>query len=313
MAEITTIFYRSLLDAHDQAVYDSLLNQWMHYNEVVQIDIPHAPFSDIMHAIHMDIPLLFYVNYYRQMMYYIRGTKMQLKGEYVYPKEKAKKLLEDCKIWGNYIIRSMPSGMSEIQRVLWLHDAVVENVEYWDTDSIQEQNVVGVICNKKAVCAGIAKTYKYLCDLAGQRCMVVTGKLQNELHAWNLVWLEKGPSFIDVTNDLKNGQKKGTRIHFLRSTEQMIGYTWDKSIVPDCKLHNQTDVCRQAHSYEELIRIAKECQTAPSLSIYLCLPLPLTRAEIQEWINQIVLRVPSLMKKSIGFSVEAQQLVFRKA
>ncbi len=312
MAEITTTFYRNLLDEHDQAVYNSLMNQLMHYQEEIVIDIPHESLGKIIQSISWDIPLLFYIDFYQGGAYYQKGGKLYTTGHYQYPKEEAKRLLEECKNWGNYIISKMPSGLTEVQRVLWLHDAVAKNVQYDHSDKVHKgQDIVSVIRDKLSVCAGISKTFKYLCDLAGQPCMVVIGQLNDELHAWNLVWISGEPSFIDVTNDLKKGMfAKETRLHFLRSSAQMQGYTWDKSIIPECRLHNQSDVVREVYSPEEMMKAAKICCFAKSLVLHLHLTPPPKQKEILRYIHQIKLHVPLLMTKKAAYCLSPPTIIF---
>jgi len=49
------------------------------------------------------------------------------------------------------------------------------------------------------VCAGYAKAYQYLCDMAGLTCYYVTGRTSGA-HAWNIVTLDGQNYLVDPTN-----------------------------------------------------------------------------------------------------------------
>ena len=55
------------------------------------------------------------------------------------------------------------------------------------------------------VCAGYADTFKFLCDMAGLPCITVCGKgfdrdgMNGDLHAWNMIWIDGSPYWVDVT------------------------------------------------------------------------------------------------------------------
>ena len=53
----------------------------------------------------------------------------------------------------------------------------------------------------EAVCDGIAKAYKLLCDEAGILCAVVTGS-NGGLDAWNVARVAGHWAHVDVTDDL---------------------------------------------------------------------------------------------------------------
>jgi hypothetical protein len=62
-----------------------------------------------------------------------------------------------------------------------------------------------VIVNKKAICDGYSRLFLTLCDYAGLKCKIITGKvkfpLRKELgeHAWNAVFINNEWKLIDLT------------------------------------------------------------------------------------------------------------------
>lgn len=235
-----TLYYRNQLDEHDRRIYDSLVKQWMHYEKNIEIDIPHCDLVKLTQAIHWDYPLLFYINYYNIEYLTIPFlSKMQIRGDYLYEKKQTEKMLNDCEQWARYVQAKRPKNVSTVQMALWLHDVVLYNVVYSEIKGIRAHNVIGVIEDKMAVCEGIAKTYKFLCDLMEIPCIYIAGTLDGEPHGWNLIWIGKEPAFVDVTNDTYTD---GTvnRKHFLRSSNEMIHYEWERNALPVCRLTNKT-------------------------------------------------------------------------
>ena len=88
-----------------------------------------------------------------------------------------------------------------------VHDYIINNVDYDTTLSYQNiYNIYGTLVNKKAVCAGYAKTFKYLMDSLEIPCISVIGKATNsegrtENHEWNYVQINQKWYAIDTTWD----------------------------------------------------------------------------------------------------------------
>lgn len=102
---------------------------------------------------------------------------------------------------------------NEFKLEKYLHDTVVKSVAY-DYDSLQQEDcfdarsIVGAFLHNKAVCEGIAKVFKLLCNEFGIKCIVVLGKADKEgdfsgdkYHAWNLVKIVDESYHVDVTWD----------------------------------------------------------------------------------------------------------------
>lgn len=301
------LYYRSKLDAHDQAVYDSLVNQWMHFYKCVRIPVPHCDFSRIIDAIIDDYPLLFYINYYKTS-YSVSPFGMTIQGDYIYSKDEAEILLEKCRQWGKYIHSHMPSGICTTEKALWLHDVILSNVRYGNENGISAHNLIGVVSDGVAVCEGISKAYKYLCDYADIPCTCIRGTLNGNPHSWNMVWINNEASFVDVTNDIHPEPGEFGRSNFLRKSTEMAGYTWETSLIPECRLTNKSNAYATAHSRHELVKTVLQMDSRESIGIYLDFGHPLTQAEVQMLITICQFRCPSLFTKSMSFSPERQIL-----
>lgn len=299
------LYYRSKLDPHDQAIYDDLFQHWMRLEDNFNIKRPHCPLSVLTQAIHWDNPLLFYIDYY-QISYAQTPFSIHFKGSYLYTKDEIRKYLDQCQKWGEYLIKNLPViGLNE--KALWLHDAIIANVRYDQSNGIRAHNIIGVVADGKAVCEGIAKTYKFLCDLANIPCIYVSGTLEQEPHGWNMLWVGGGTSFVDVTNDIRNGGGYD-RNHFLRSSAEMKGYTWDASIIPACNIRNTSNAFFIVTDKKALLDTIRKHASKSSLCISLQFPQPLDDAQINAVINYCSLMYPPLLLKKISYSIEQQML-----
>lgn len=145
-------------------------------------------------------------------------------------------------------IVSKLKGYSEYEQVKYINDWIVDNFEYDTTYKNSDiHNIYGAFANKKIVCEGYARTFKYILDGLGIENILVSGTATNsngvtESHAWNYVKIDGKWYAVDVTwNDpiIKGGAKptnelkyeyllKGSEKFFKNHTED--GYLSENSI-----------------------------------------------------------------------------------
>ncbi|MBE6543728.1 MAG: hypothetical protein E7675_04955 [Ruminococcaceae bacterium] len=308
----TLQYYRTLLDSHDQGIYDKMFQHWMHFERRFTIPTPHAPLSELIQAVHMDNPMLFYIDYYK-----VRFTSsifgLTIEGGYLYEKEEARRYLDECRSWGDYLVGKMPKGLQVHEKALWLHDAVIANVSYGNGDNIRSHNLIGVIADKVAVCEGIAMAYKLLCDLGDVPCIFVSGSHTLGPHAWNMIWVNNGCSFVDVTNDInKIGGDRYGRHYFLRKDSEMIGYTWDRKMIPPCKICNKSNCVHEAGSKEELVRIINDNISSSSIGIHLAYAKNMSSAELNLLIGYLSVKCRGVAGRSFSYSEDPLILYINK-
>ena len=99
------------------------------------------------------------------------------------------------------------SKYNNLAKVLYVHNWIIENAEYdVSMNGTNNNNIYGVMIEKKAVCEGYAKTFKYLLDELNIPCVIICGNVTDddgnvERHAWNAVYLEGKWYGIDTTWD----------------------------------------------------------------------------------------------------------------
>lgn len=95
----------------------------------------------------------------------------------------------------------------DYENIKLVHDYLVESIEYEQTISESNiYNIYGALVNKRCVCEGYAKSFKYLMDALDIPCTITIGKATNsdgntESHAWNYVQLNDTWYGVDCTWD----------------------------------------------------------------------------------------------------------------
>ena len=113
------------------------------------------------------------------------------------------------------MLQSMPSHISDWEKALYIHDALIRHVTYESGD--RDQTAYGALVDGKAVCMGYSMAYEYLLTKAGVECDTVIGYADSlsaaidspvitvDLHAWSVVtFTENGVKrsyYVDTTWD----------------------------------------------------------------------------------------------------------------
>ena len=86
-----------------------------------------------------------------------------------------------------------------------IHDYLVDEIDYdQNNQSSGTYTIYGALVEKKCVCEGYTRAFKYLADMAGIDCLLMQGEATNtdgttESHAWNAVYVKNAWYLIDTT------------------------------------------------------------------------------------------------------------------
>lgn len=116
-------------------------------------------------------------------------------------------------------VMSVVGGYSgTISRLKAIYDWVVTNNYNEVGGSIGTLGVYNGLTGRGSLqCQGYAKTFQYLCDMAGIDCMVVTGNnAEGSSHAWNIVYCDNGYYIVDTTwGDPRTDYGKSSYVRYL--------------------------------------------------------------------------------------------------
>lgn len=102
------------------------------------------------------------------------------------------------------LVKAMPSGLSELDREVYLFDYLVKTCTY-DTaaaaDSTQWKAFTsyGALVEGHVVCEGYSRAMQLLSSYAGLQCMLLTGQSDGVNHMWNLMKIGGNWYHLDIT------------------------------------------------------------------------------------------------------------------
>lgn len=188
-------------------------------------------------AVMLDHPELFWVDYYSYTVIEALLGQCLVFGTFFPPSER-EELRRQAQAWRGRVLAQLPAAADEERRLRLLADYLARQVEYRESGPALSHTIVGVFQAGRhaAVCEGIAKGMKYLCDGAGLSCLVVTGTVKGQDHAWNMVHTPRGYRHLDVTYQLNAARSLGNITGgklFYRDSE-LTDRVWNRGALPQC-------------------------------------------------------------------------------
>ena len=174
-----------------------------------EIKLPLKPINEIsliFNSILLDNPMIFYVSSFSQTNDLYK-QKCIVRPDYKYA-------LSFVKQHVSYIQDYLKAfdgikAKSDIVKEIYVHDYCLNNFRYDYSFGEYSFSVLGLVLNGTAVCEGIAKFVKLSLDYLGVNSLVVYGRAKNpiyddkmEMHAWNMVEIERKTYHLDVTFDM---------------------------------------------------------------------------------------------------------------
>ena len=119
-----------------------------------------------------------------------------------------------------------------VEKLKIVHDYIVDNTEYDINAGSNIYNTYGALVNKRCVCEGYARAYKYILDELDIPCIIACGIGRNsvgttESHAWNYVKVNDSwyavdttwddPVITNVSGEIFSGQRRDT--YFLKGSD----------------------------------------------------------------------------------------------
>ncbi len=207
-------------------------------------------------------------------------------------------------------------GMSDFEKILEIHDYIVENASY-DTDihlvgevPPESHSAYGVLIRGTGVCESYAKALKLLLDRLNMESILVSGIADGEAHAWNMVKIGGDYYHVDTTwNDpvMKDGTDVLRHDYFnITDAEISATHTWDRHAYPACTAttYNYHHYYGQiAHSYTDFYATIKEAILNREESLELkILDYNPTTYDVSTTVNKVLKDNPGLIRGSLSWN-----------
>ena len=157
--------------------------------------------NKIFQCVMNDHPEFFYVTGYAYTVYTYgeETTRISFSGTYTMEKEERDERLLAIDAVVEECLTGVDSLASDYEKVRYVYDYLIHNTEY-DRQVEDNQNICSVFLENRSVCQGYAKAAQYLLEKLGVRATLVIGTVYTgDNHAWNLVWIDEEPYYVDVT------------------------------------------------------------------------------------------------------------------
>ncbi|MDE6111341.1 MAG: hypothetical protein K2F65_05435, partial [Eubacterium sp.] len=99
----------------------------------------------------------------------------------------------------NDVAAKAASFKNNIEKLIYIHNYIVENIEYSEKEDNAINNLYGALVLKKTMCVGYAQAFCRIAERAGFKTYVVSSEKLK--HAWNMVNLNGEYYFVDCTWD----------------------------------------------------------------------------------------------------------------
>ena len=123
-------------------------------------------------------------------------------------REEIEEAIKYLELTRNNIVKEANKYITDYEKVKYVHDYLVSNIEYEEKDINKSSNytIYGALKEKRAVCEGYSRTLKYILDELNIPCLLIPGsgineKNEMENHAWNYVLIDNKWYAVDLTWD----------------------------------------------------------------------------------------------------------------
>lgn len=202
-AKESTFYYEQLSDVNKES-YEILKQGMVDRNSnIVLENCSEDELQRIWYAVLMDCPEIFWVNSYRYSVQKGETVKCEVLPDYCYTKDEITERQTRIQEITEEFMTNVSKDESDYNKILYTYEYIIEQTEY-DDESENNQHIDSVFIGKGSVCAGYAKTTKYLLNQLGVECIYVRGQAsgssdEQEPHAWTIVKCEDDYYYVDTT------------------------------------------------------------------------------------------------------------------
>lgn len=234
-------FYYSKLSDDQKKIYKSVANAVKNLDSNAKIKEynyidDNTTMKDAKVAIQnffLDHPEVFYVNndYTVSTIDLVNSNRIEIELSYsVKNKNDLNEKISEINSVLNPIITEAKK-MDKFNAEVYIHDKICEICKYYkytDINEVPEEShgIYGCLVLKQAVCDGLSKALMVALDKVEIENILITGYLQNQAHAWNLVNLDDNWYHVDITSNksVKNEENNKEEIvhsYFNITTDQI--------------------------------------------------------------------------------------------
>lgn len=181
--------------------------------------------ADIYFCVRLDCPRIFYTVTFKYR-YYADSDNVEMIPEYLFPKSKIQDHQAAMEARVKKLARQA-AGLSEKEKELFIHDFVCQNIQYDKLKKAYSHEIIGALGHGVAVCEGMAKAVKILCDVLDIWCVIALSEANPEKnikyrHAWNILRIGGTYYHLDATFDNALSRDETIRYDYFNLSDAQI-------------------------------------------------------------------------------------------
>lgn len=236
----TNDYYYTLLNKEQQKAYFMIQEGLLNLKDSFPVlKLSQKELSDIYFLVRLDHPEIFWSVTF-SYKFYSDSSMVELSPKYLFHKDKIR---EHQKAMDSRIKKlcSQAQKLDEKGKELFIHDFICNNVKYDKLKKEYSHEIIGSLGNGVAVCEGMAKAVKVLCDNLGIWCIIALSEANPEKsikyrHAWNVIKIDGKYYHLDATFDNTVSKSGILRHDYVNLADKQIFRDHEPVIwkIPEC-------------------------------------------------------------------------------
>ena len=190
----------SQLSGDEQQLYREILNSLLSCQEETELSVKDPEMVErVFRYVMADHPEIFYADGYEVTTYRL-GTELRritFTGTWTLESDEVLSRRAQLEAAAALWLEGLPDGTDDFEKAKYIYDALILRTEY-EQGSADSQTICSVLLNQRSVCQGYAKTFQYLCQLAGIPAMLVTGDVNGEGHCLEYRFASTGTGITSI-------------------------------------------------------------------------------------------------------------------
>lgn len=238
-------FFYSQLSNEEKRIYVEIVNSLQKLNKSLKVRTManNIDFHSVLLAVKEDHPEFFYVNF-SAITITMNSFSATIYFVFYYNDIDIYWLMDEL----SDIVSNLQVTGNIKQDEFNIHKFIVNNIDYSYSDiSSESYTIKGALIDKKAVCEGYSKAFKFLCDYAKIPCVVVTGTAinssgKNEKHSWNIVKIKDDFFHVDSIWNRNTLENLSLSLYLNVSDNFISGnHVWQKNRYPKCNVKSNLE------------------------------------------------------------------------
>lgn len=193
--------YSTLQSPEERQLYREMLGSLARQEEETELStLDQELLEPVFQCVMADHPEIFYVDGYTRTTYKLAGElkKITFSGTYTMNSEETARLDRQLETVLEDWLLEIPENADDYEKVKMLYESVILHTEY-ELGADNSQNICSVFLNGRSVCQGYAKALQLLCQRLEIPAMLVTGTVNGQGHAWDLIKMDGEWYYVDPT------------------------------------------------------------------------------------------------------------------